>query len=553
MAPVPAAVQNRPLPPVEGRETSDEELFEQLRAGDEAAFRMLVARHRPWLVRLGTRLLGNDVHAAEDLAQESLLKLHAAARRDRGPLRVRPWLAVVARNASVDEHRRRRPELPGDLPEAPVDDGMFMLDPALSRAWSTLGGRHREVLYLRELMGMSYREIATVMGLSHSAVETLLFRARAALRREYERAGGSRFGCGVLGLGLYRFATGGRQGGAGAHVAGCEACNRAVEGFGGLGPSPAGAALSTGDGGWSRPSPSGSPPAGPAGGGLNLAGGSDLAGVPSPLWTSLVQSEPLLAKVLSAGAAMAATLIPAVVTGSLATRPADPVPRPPAAAAAAPAAPAPEPPTPAPTGTRGVAADKASASPMDGAGAAPAAAAVTIPAGPAEDETEPFDATALDPDPSGDMGGGEAGGEPRLDTTALAPAPPRDSIPRPLATRPNVRDRLRAAGMQAPVPVPAPEPVRDPTGGERLAGMLRRLAPEVPFPEPAVVPAAGIPSGSRAGAEDGFDPGAAPTPTEELPAAAPYLRWSRWDPDVMAGGLGNEGRDGTATIELEEG
>ena len=58
------------------------------------------------------------------------------------------------------------------------------------------------------------------MGQSESAVETLLFRARVALRREYEKAGGTRFGCGVLGLGLYRYATGGPAGDApAAHVA----------------------------------------------------------------------------------------------------------------------------------------------------------------------------------------------------------------------------------------------------------------------------------------------------------------------------------------------
>ena len=67
----------------------DDALLARMRAGDEVAFRTLVDRHRPWLVRLCTRLLGHDAHAAEDAAQESLLKLHAAARRDGRPLRVR--------------------------------------------------------------------------------------------------------------------------------------------------------------------------------------------------------------------------------------------------------------------------------------------------------------------------------------------------------------------------------------------------------------------------------------------------------------------------------
>ena len=183
-----------------------------MRAGDEVAFRALVDRHRPWLVRLCTRLLGHDAHAAEDAAQESLLKLHTAARRDGRPLRVRPWLTVVARNTCVDEQRRRRPDLPGELPEraAPGDDP-FAFDAALAEAWGRLSGRHREVLYLREVLGFSYKEIGAVMDLTMSATETLVFRARAALRREYERAGGSSLGYGVLGFRLARLGLGRRR------------------------------------------------------------------------------------------------------------------------------------------------------------------------------------------------------------------------------------------------------------------------------------------------------------------------------------------------------
>ena len=183
----------------------DDALLARMRDGDEVAFRALVDRHRPWLVRLCTRLLGHDAHAAEDAAQESLLKLHAAARRDGRPLSVRPWLTVVARNTCVDEQRRRRPDLPGELPEraAPGDDP-FAFDAALAEAWGRLSGRHREVLYLREVLGFSYKEIGAVMDLTMSATETLVFRARAALRREYERSGGSSLGYGVLGFRLAR-------------------------------------------------------------------------------------------------------------------------------------------------------------------------------------------------------------------------------------------------------------------------------------------------------------------------------------------------------------
>ncbi len=190
---------------------TDNMLMARLRAGDDLAFRALVDRHRPWLVRHCTRLLGHDAHAAEDAAQESLLKLHAAVVRGQ-PLRVRPWLSVVARNTCVDEQRRRRPDLPGVLPERPVaGHDPFELDAALSDAWSRLTGRHREALYLREVLGFSYKEIGAVMGLSMPATETLVFRARAALKREYERSGGRSFGSALLGFQLARLGLDGRR------------------------------------------------------------------------------------------------------------------------------------------------------------------------------------------------------------------------------------------------------------------------------------------------------------------------------------------------------
>lgn len=190
---------------------TDNMLMVRLRAGDELAFRALVNRHRPWLVRHCTRLLGHDAHAAEDAAQESLLKLHAAVLRGQ-PLRVRPWLTVVARNTCVDEQRRRRPDLPGELPERTVaGHDPSELDAALSEAWSRLAARHREVLYLREVLGFSYKEIGAVMGLSMPATETLVFRARAALKREYERSGGTSFGSALLGFQLARLGFDGHR------------------------------------------------------------------------------------------------------------------------------------------------------------------------------------------------------------------------------------------------------------------------------------------------------------------------------------------------------
>lgn len=170
---------------------ADEELVERVRRGDGQAFHELVDRHRAWLTARCRRHLGGDAHAAEDVAQECLVALQRTVLGGDKPMRVRPWLSVVARNRCIDEARKARAVPTADVPDAAVfDPETGTEDPHLMRAWSALTGRHRTVLELRELGGMSYEEIAATLAVTAGAVETLLFRARSALRREYARAGG---------------------------------------------------------------------------------------------------------------------------------------------------------------------------------------------------------------------------------------------------------------------------------------------------------------------------------------------------------------------------
>ncbi|MCW2501648.1 MAG: polymerase sigma factor [Frankiales bacterium] len=206
------------------------DLVVAVRLADDEAFAALATQVRPWLVATCARHLSGDQHQAEDIAQECLVKLHSALRRDDRPLRVRPWLAVVARNACIDHARRSVPEPVDAVPDSAVqDDDPFELDPALDRAWSRLAARHREALQLRELVGLSYEETARAMGTTVSGVETLLFRARAALRREYQRAGGRVLGCGAFVFALDRLSRGGEGGqDVATHVASCGACQEAV-------------------------------------------------------------------------------------------------------------------------------------------------------------------------------------------------------------------------------------------------------------------------------------------------------------------------------------
>lgn len=180
---------------------SDDTLVEFVRAGDEQAFSALVARHRPWLVRSCTRWLG-DTHEAQDVTQDVLVKTHRAISGNQ-EIRLRGWMSVVARRSCVDVLRKRRTDLPGRLPEhSTAGFESHSSDPHLDGAWNALSPRHREVLYYRELIGLPYEEISERMESSHSAIETLLHRARAALRREYERLANEPTTWGAITVGL---------------------------------------------------------------------------------------------------------------------------------------------------------------------------------------------------------------------------------------------------------------------------------------------------------------------------------------------------------------
>lgn len=172
----------------------DRELVERAQSGNSDAFGDLYLRYFDRLVRFCHRRLGN-VAEAEDAAQEAFAKAWKALDRFDGERRFYPWLSVIAANVCTDIVRRRARSTPVDEPEldrasAPVDGGVeaiveradvTMIDAALLR----ISPRHREVLRLREAYEWSYQKIAEYQGVEVSTIETLLFRARRALRREF--------------------------------------------------------------------------------------------------------------------------------------------------------------------------------------------------------------------------------------------------------------------------------------------------------------------------------------------------------------------------------
>jgi RNA polymerase sigma factor (sigma-70 family) len=135
-----------------------------------------------------SRLLLRDPIEAEDAAQQAFLSAHQALLRGSVPRDAAAWLAAIARNECRARIRARMrepltlPEVPSDLPD-PLAAALRSTD--LEAVWAALGAlprRQRRALLMRELGGLSYHELGRALGVSHSAVESLLFRARRRVR-----------------------------------------------------------------------------------------------------------------------------------------------------------------------------------------------------------------------------------------------------------------------------------------------------------------------------------------------------------------------------------
>lgn len=168
------------------RAQSDERLVDLVRAGNEAAFEAIVARHRRPLQRYCARFLSES--RAEDAVQQSFLSAYNSLRSSSGDMNLRPWLYRISHNTSLNMLRERGTSYEQLSEEI---DGVERPDQAAERserlrevvsAVSSLPARQRDAILLREMEGRSYEEIAVELGVSGGAVRQLLSRARSTLR-----------------------------------------------------------------------------------------------------------------------------------------------------------------------------------------------------------------------------------------------------------------------------------------------------------------------------------------------------------------------------------
>ncbi len=180
-------------------EAPDEALAARAAAGDADAFRALYERHRNMIYTLALRMTGADADA-EDVLQQTFLRAWRALPRFRAESKFTTWLWRVAVSAALTDRKSKSRAAPavddaafegraasGPSPEdasAAADDASI-----LRRHLEALPRRDRALLHMRYQEGKSFEEIAELMQTPVGTLKSLVFRAKAELRRNMERDG----------------------------------------------------------------------------------------------------------------------------------------------------------------------------------------------------------------------------------------------------------------------------------------------------------------------------------------------------------------------------
>jgi RNA polymerase sigma-70 factor, ECF subfamily len=178
-----------------GAET-DEALMAAYIKGDREAFVYLFDRYAPHLHRFFLQIF-HDVSVADDMLQVTFLKLHKARATYNPSMPFKPWIFTIASRVRLDEFRRR-----GRLKEDSDEEKLMSVDAKAALKKFDEVGREKElvrvvreviaklpesyraVLYLHRYEQMTFREIASSLGISENAAKVRAFRAYEQLRAE---------------------------------------------------------------------------------------------------------------------------------------------------------------------------------------------------------------------------------------------------------------------------------------------------------------------------------------------------------------------------------
>jgi RNA polymerase sigma-70 factor, ECF subfamily len=180
-----AAVMDQP--------TINAQVIAACREGDRDAFRRLFETYKDRVFSIAVYTFGGDQSAANDVTQQIFLKLMTSISQFRGDSEFTTWLYRLVVNACIDEQRRRRRFLPfGDsMPASRIEDrrpqekhfARVEVADSVKAAINELKPKFRLPILLKYIEGLSYEEIAEVMGCSKGTVASRLNRGHKALAR----------------------------------------------------------------------------------------------------------------------------------------------------------------------------------------------------------------------------------------------------------------------------------------------------------------------------------------------------------------------------------
>ncbi len=170
---------------------TDDQLLERIQHGDANAFTQLYEQYKTRLYSYCVRLLRNSRNA-EDVVQETFVKVYAGCNSVRSSQSLRGWIFTIARNEAFGILRKTKIDFVQE------DDQVWESETPLEllvrsevkdivqHFLGELKPEYREVLVLREYENLSYAELASIMSSTESAVKSRLFKARKALVKKLQ-------------------------------------------------------------------------------------------------------------------------------------------------------------------------------------------------------------------------------------------------------------------------------------------------------------------------------------------------------------------------------
>ncbi|MFH1850727.1 MAG: sigma-70 family RNA polymerase sigma factor [Candidatus Neomarinimicrobiota bacterium] len=177
---------------------TDEELIDRFQKGDEQAYIELVSRYRERLMNFAYRFV-NDDEQAEDIAQDTLLKLYTHRHYYRNIAKFSTWIYTIAGNLAKTELRKRKrhkvtnlsqmgwEEKEYELPSVVAESDQMVQEQYAEKqiqvAIQSLPLHFRTVIILRDIQELSYEEISNIVDVPLGTVKSRINRARLQLQK----------------------------------------------------------------------------------------------------------------------------------------------------------------------------------------------------------------------------------------------------------------------------------------------------------------------------------------------------------------------------------